>query len=342
MQKLPRPSAAFWSFAVSGALVATSASFAPVSHVDPQVEALRAITELAPGEGTAVLAELAPVSKSANTDNIAETTVGGVMVEIGTEANTGVTMRTIATGAEVTVGLPFANEAEPAELLSTGSAASSIAAYDNQNGSSTIPLVKDDGSVQITTVIESSGAPRSFSYPLELPAGASVALLGSGEVIVSAHDGSFIAGAHAAWAFDAKGEPVPTYYTVDGNTLTQVVEHDDQFAYPVVADPWWGQNLLEWAGVSYYSGYYAVDAKATSWGRTWNGTATHASHVTELKYKLGGNAWRVDTNSGTIREQFLCHVAGNYFEQGIYNMESNRPSVYWPLQLNLSAQCNPR
>lgn len=42
-----------------------------------------------------------------------------------------------------------------------------------------------------------------------------------------------------AWAKDAAGVSVPAHYTVEGNTLTQVVQHRgaSDVSYPVVADP---------------------------------------------------------------------------------------------------------
>ena len=44
-----------------------------------------------------------------------------------------------------------------------------------------------------------------------------------------------------AWAFDAAGRPVPTWYEWDGESLTQIVEHRaGGYAYPIVADPCWG------------------------------------------------------------------------------------------------------
>ncbi|MFB4349582.1 hypothetical protein [Microbacterium sp. CR_7] len=43
----------------------------------------------------------------------------------------------------------------------------------------------------------------------------------------------------AAWAQDASGAAIPSHYSVEGNTLTQVVEHKnlDNVSYPIVADP---------------------------------------------------------------------------------------------------------
>lgn len=46
----------------------------------------------------------------------------------------------------------------------------------------------------------------------------------------------------APWAVDAKGQPVGTAYSIDGNTLVQTVEIQADTAFPVVADPsfsWW-------------------------------------------------------------------------------------------------------
>ncbi len=49
----------------------------------------------------------------------------------------------------------------------------------------------------------------------------------------------------APWAKDANGNDVETFYTVNGDDLTQVVNHvNASVTYPIVADPtykyWWG------------------------------------------------------------------------------------------------------
>lgn len=40
-----------------------------------------------------------------------------------------------------------------------------------------------------------------------------------------------------AWAKDANGIDVETRYSLNGNTITQVVEFDEHSAFPIVADP---------------------------------------------------------------------------------------------------------
>ncbi|WP_257131989.1 hypothetical protein [Bacillus toyonensis] len=42
-----------------------------------------------------------------------------------------------------------------------------------------------------------------------------------------------------AWAKDANGNPVSTHYKVEGNKLIQVVDFDENTAFPVIADPGW-------------------------------------------------------------------------------------------------------
>lgn len=54
---------------------------------------------------------------------------------------------------------------------------------------------------------------------------------------------NIVASIDAPWAYDANGEAVPTYFTIDGKTITQVVEHDERFEYGIVADPTLRQHI---------------------------------------------------------------------------------------------------
>ncbi|MDR1186617.1 MAG: hypothetical protein LBK95_04060 [Bifidobacteriaceae bacterium] len=55
-----------------------------------------------------------------------------------------------------------------------------------------------------------------------------------------------IAEVGAAWAVDANGNPVETHYEVTADGLKQVIDVDEETAFPVVADPSW----LWWVGTS--------------------------------------------------------------------------------------------
>ncbi|MDR2896059.1 MAG: hypothetical protein LBV30_05355 [Propionibacteriaceae bacterium] len=53
-----------------------------------------------------------------------------------------------------------------------------------------------------------------------------------------------------AWAFDADGRPVDTWYEVTGaGELVQVINPDATAEYPIVADPTWG---FTWQGINIY------------------------------------------------------------------------------------------
>ncbi|MCK2035771.1 hypothetical protein KZC51_06440 [Microbacterium sp. SSW1-49] len=94
------------------------------------------------------------------------------------------------------------------------------------------------GSVTINTVLMNASAPDSFAYPVNVPAGGSVALTESGGVRIADASGTAIGFLETPWAKDATGKDVPTYFEVAGNTVTQNVDlSDPTIQFPVVADP---------------------------------------------------------------------------------------------------------
>ncbi|ORC24368.1 hypothetical protein A7979_10265 [Rothia nasimurium] len=210
--------------------------------------------------------------------------------------------------------------------------------FDHGNASSTSVLPHEDGSVQMVTTIADSSAPEEYVYNLDLPEGASMEILEGGLVLVEDSAGNFIAGVAAPWAKDANGVDIPTRYEIRGSALVQIVKHQNRsnLKYPVTADPWLGRDLISRVWVTIHHEGYKVNVAATSWGRAFNGVATHKAHVDELVSKTAQG--RI---TPTIREQYLCHVAGNLFEREYYNMESWLPYKPWWQQLNLVDQCNP-
>lgn len=217
---------------MSGALA--SPAHAATSPSDP----LSAIEAAAPEVLDGVAA--APVTASGELAITHDLGIAEVAVEVPVDPADGITLDG-PDGVSLGIDLPNAILADSAVAEADG-----IVSYDNRDGSTTVPVVKNDGSVQITTVIDGPEAPTSYAYPLDVPAGASVVLdeVSGGAAVIGA-DGAWLAGVDPAWAKDATGAPVPTHYELSGTTLTQVVEHSAEFAYPVVADPrtsllWWG------------------------------------------------------------------------------------------------------
>ena len=186
-------------------------------------EAISAIRTIAPSVLNSVVNNASPGAATGSLD------VGGVTVNIPAEPSKGLR---IGSEAPVTIGLPFSEDAGDARATDGG-----IVTYDNGNASSTVPVVHNDGSTQVLTVIDGRSAPTEYAYPVSLPAGARLVAQAGGAIIVDAR-GVTIGTFAAPWARDAAGRSVATHYSVAGSTLTQVVEHRaDGVTYPVVADP---------------------------------------------------------------------------------------------------------
>lgn len=233
------------------------------------------------------------------------------------------------------IELPASHKKAKAVLTSEGQIQ-----FNNRDGSLTTTVAKTDGSLQIATTITNSAAPTSYEYGLTLPAGAKLELRSNGGVDVIGSDGKFLGGAAEPWAVDAAGTSLATHYEVEGQSITQVVEHAVAgVIYPVVADPWFGIDLYYSPYVSFVSQGYKINVTPTNWGTNINnrGIETWWAHRDEVKTKLGGNAWRW---TDSIQEQFYCHIRGVPASLPEYNMESWRPTINWAESLT-RYRCNP-
>ncbi|MGO4299432.1 hypothetical protein [Leifsonia sp. RAF41] len=204
------------------------------------VDAVAAIQGVVPES----LSDLAAVG--ADGDTAAKATLPGGTVDVPVDPADG-----LGLGSSLRIGLPFAQQASDA----AESQLSGVVAFDNNNGSTTVPVILSDGTVQITTVIDNASAPKRYDYPIDVPDGASLTQDANGTVAVVAADGSPLRVFGEAWAKDANGEAVPTHYEVRGNTLTQVVSFTEDTAFPVVADPSTGvysYNCILQNGSSYF------------------------------------------------------------------------------------------
>lgn len=206
------------------ALVLTVLTAAPAGAANDPLAAL--VT----ADPTAV-SEAANVPTRATGTNAIHATVAKAAVNVPVDPSAPVTLG--AGGAALRIGLPFADKAGNAIVEKPG-----IVAYDNKNGSMTIPAVRKDGRVQLNTVIASAKAPARYDYRLGVPEGQFLELAPDGSAYIATENGSVITGVVSSpWAKDARGKPVSTHYEIAGNTLTQVVDFTRNTAFPVVADP---------------------------------------------------------------------------------------------------------
>lgn len=203
------------------ALVVVASSSGVASAETEEFDALSAIQDVVP----AVMLDGEIIDTAV--DQVVETS--GLEVTVPSDPQDGITFEP-ESGEAFTVGLPFADDAELVD-------GDQSAVYDNGNGSSTVPLVKEDGVIQIITTIADESAPVAYVYPLDLPEGGELSLLDDGGALVLDSLGAAVATIDAPWATDADGSAVPTYYAAVGDSLVQIVAHGPGDAYPIVADP---------------------------------------------------------------------------------------------------------
>lgn len=227
---------------------------------------------------------------------------------------------------ELAISLPFADAASEAVVVDAG-----VTTFDNNNGSSSVPIVHDDGSLQILTVIDGVEAPTRYDYEISVPEGGSMALIEGGAVLITDATGSFVGGVKPAWAKDADGAPVSTQYEIAGNTLTQVVDHSAATAYPVVADPWLGIQLFGQFSRGSWHGDYTYNALVTPVGSVILGGGGGVGGYLAGQAVFRGNGWDewkavwpAVTNKATLGQQYDCHVTASsvgLIFTGTYNLE---------------------
>lgn len=274
---------------------------------------------------------VAATETPASTQPALEATTAGSSITLPFDPAQSVTFAADDQSAIMAVALPFAEQASTA----TSAAAGSVV-YDNNNGSATVPVVRADGGVQINTVISDPSAPTTYAYEFVLPAGAVVT--SAGKTVLFTDGEKLLGGLAPAWAKDATGRDVPTRYEVHGTTVTQVIEHDQSYTYPVVADPWIGINLFSQITVDSYNAQPRVNLDLSSWG--WavysgaaqgGGLAGIAAGQAILNTAGWDEAWgrggviRSALDKPSQRQQFSCHALGA-IAAGTWNLEKFRPN----------------
>lgn len=236
--------------------------------------------------------------------------------------------------------VPGGTDVETFQQTSTGAQVLSGGLGD---GIDTVLVERDEGdSLQIFTVIDESSDAERFSYEFK---GFDVRQIDEALIATSADGGEWMLA--PAWAKDANGASVPTHYELnESNTLVQVVDHvDGDYAYPIVADPFLGQNLFKNLHRDKWKNDYRYNGSLTAFG--WV-VYTGAGYVPGLAAgqvvlnNQGWNEWRKKwpaiTNKATLRQQFSCHALGA-IGAGEWNLErarKNQPNWHsW-----FTARCN--
>ncbi|SDM18707.1 hypothetical protein SAMN05444921_10512 [Streptomyces wuyuanensis] len=226
------------------------ASATPAGAVDvatsPQLAA--AVVERATGTGD-LANRLSGESGSAFTTVVAVENGGAVTVAAPEEARGSVEVRG-PEGGTVGLGLPVT------ENVSGVLAGRGTIVYPEAAEATDVSVqATDSGAVRALVTLKDRSAATTHRFDLDLPDGAELVPDGEGGYqILQGADGEggkrAVGAIDAPWAKDARGEAVPTSYTLDGNTLVQTVETSESTAFPVVADPkislGWGVYISMW------------------------------------------------------------------------------------------------
>ena len=331
-----------------------------VVHVNSTIDnAASYITSLAPAGGDvtpaqAVGGELVATSDtttvSAPLDSSGAVELTAPAAAASPAGTDGTAPASIPISTTVAVDLPDLGSTAAGAVAADGSVI-----YQNPEGPVDIGVQTIDSSVRIATVIKSPDSPTRFDYTFALPPGGSLELSDDGFVAMRAADGSVLGGLAPAWAKDALGAELPTHYEINGPTVTQVVDiSDPAIVYPVVADPWWGQNLIssakwvlrivnarhetlgwtlevtptKWARAMAYYVQYSYDVGAAGWTELYN------------RYRNSGRG--IKKNLDGMRDQYICHqqvVGIRAPNKPTWNLDEWRPNYSYLSTVN--AQCNP-
>ncbi|WP_143233313.1 hypothetical protein [Actinomyces ruminis] len=172
------------------------------------------------------------ISQPINSQGTGITSLGGGTIDVPVDGNEGITFID-EDGTSINIQLPDIADAEGAEVLSDGTVV-----FPDEGAANSV-IITDRG-VQMLTTINDSDAPTRYSYDIDLQSDQHIELIDGGAVVVD-EDGTAVLAAGSAWATDAEGKNIPTWYEIDGNTLTQVIDHTsiEDTVYPIVADPIW-------------------------------------------------------------------------------------------------------
>jgi hypothetical protein len=251
---------------------------------------------------------------------------GATRISIAASAKDGIKIQ--SRKGDFSIGLPLAAEASGGFSLDEG-----LMAFDAGNGSYTVPVIKADASVAITNIISNSAAENHFSYRFTLPKGSRLVQDSrTGAVDVLSAGGQWLGGVDAPWAKDARGADVPTYFTVKGSSLIQVVESNSKsFAFPIVSDPWFGLNLIQktvWAN-NLWKWSPTLMVYPTDYGRYYASTLAVAAAWAETLDKTSRIGYP-NPDTETMQVQFNCHyifVRVRESTKNSWNLDSKLPAT---------------
>ena len=164
------------------------------------------------------------------------------------------------------------------------------------------------GSVKIHTVLNSAISPTRFEYKLNIPLGSRITKLDNDGILILDKNKKFIGGFTPPWAIDAEGKEIPTHYEIKDNKLIQVIDHlSVNTRYPVVADPFFGMDLIRtyfWVYKRHFN-KYTMKVTPTAWARSNGGAYLVGVWGWDELYDWAAGPYGLNYNLGDMRDQYM-------------------------------------
>lgn len=274
------------------------------------------------------------VSKEGGT-YVASTDAG--KVEVGDTSGSQVSLARDSASALV-VGIPEVSGGATAQTTDGGTLV-----YDNDDSSVAVTVQTLQQGVRLSTVLKDASAPTEYVYPVAVPPGGRIETDPvTGAVLVTNASNALVGGFAPAWAKDANGDAVPTHYEVRADAVVQVVDLSaGGYAFPVIADPFLGADLIDHATWVPYSDGWTLQVYPTGWARFNAGSHLVGSYAWDELYTKYQNHGLTKNLNG-MRDQLICHeefVAVYKPGKESWNLDEWRPDVGYPETVNTG--CNP-
>jgi streptogramin lyase len=125
----------------------------------------------------------------------------------------------------------------------------SVAVYPNVAKDTDLAVAPTPTGVETLTQVRSAESPRSESFQLNLPPGATLQPTDDGGAVVKGGENTLV-GISPPTALDAEGTEVPVSLTVSDNSLTLTVSPAESAAYPLLVDPLF--QTYEWENSNWW------------------------------------------------------------------------------------------
>jgi hypothetical protein len=222
-------------------------------------------------------------------------------------------------------------------------------AYNGYNGSSKLITQTTSGytttglheiGVRTLILINNSDAPHEYEFKFTLADDERFECkqqnhdgkIYNAEIYIINSDGFITGSIKEPWAKDADGNSIETFFTIKGDTITQHVAFSTDTAFPVVADPWYGQSSKtenigspkETTFSAYAAGQGTKGFKFTSAGgyiSYTRGSGTTAS--TSVSLGVGYGSVTLSVNIGTATQGSIVGAAYPVSGAGWYKLRVN-------------------